>query len=235
MTIFGAIILGLVEGVTEFLPVSSTGHLLITEHLLKVRSLGAPWRSWGYLEFTLRQSAFTTVAISATGYSVRELGSDFFFGFGRLLLVCLMLIGGCVGSTAGGLKVLRLAVLHRIVWRQIRRLSAPLRAVLPLALEGRRIEEEEVQRITALAFALVLLALVGGAATAFGTYLPAFNALSAMCSAVGNIGPCLLSPAELPTLPAVVKAVLALGMLAGRLEVFPVLLVLSREAWRRRD
>ncbi len=205
---------------------------IFVEHVLKVRSAGAPWRSWSYLEYTLRQSAFTTVAISATGYSVRELSSHFFFGFARQLLVFLMLVGGCVGSTAGGIKVLRIVVLSRIVGRQILRLSAPQHAVFPLVLEGRRIDEEEVQRITALAFGVVALALLGGALTAFATYLPTFRALSGMCSAVGNIGPCLIPARQIAGLPVVVKALYALGMLAGRLEIFPVLIVLSREAWR---
>jgi trk system potassium uptake protein TrkH len=208
--------------------------LVAAEHVLKVRSAGAPWRSPEYLEFVARQSAFSTVAMSATGYVSRDLNGHFFFGLARLAFIVLMVIGGCTGSTAGGLKVLRVLVLQQTVWRRVRRIHAPQRAVNPLVLDGRRIDEAQVDQIAGLLYVVAGLVLLGGALTALFTHHGPFEALSGMASAVGNIGPCFLTADQIIALPWAVKGVYILGMLAGRLEVFPVLMVFSRSAWRRR-
>lgn len=208
--------------------------LVAAEHVLKVRSAGAPWRSSEYIEFVARHSVFGTVAMSATGYVSRDLNGHFFFGLARLTFVVLMLVGGCTGSTAGGIKVLRLVVLRQIVWRRVLRIYAPQRAVAPLVIDGRRIDESEVDRTAGLFCVFVGIVLLGALLTALFTHHGPFESLSGMASAVGNIGPCFLTVDEIIALPWAVKSVYIVGMLAGRLEVFPVLMVFSRSAWRRR-
>jgi trk system potassium uptake protein TrkH len=142
-----------------------------------------------------------------------------------------MVVGGCTGSTAGGVKVLRIVVLHRVILRRVRSLYTPQRAVSPLMLDGRRIDEGEVERIAGVFFVFLGLVLGGAALTALLTPHGPFESLSGMASAVGNVGPCFLTSEEIRALPWIVKGVYVLGMLAGRLEIFPVLVVFSRKAW----
>jgi len=90
----------------------------------------------------------------------------------------------------------------------------------------------EIKRITGLFFGWLFLILVGGFVTAFFTDLGSWASFSGMFSAVGNIGPCYISVQKMSELPATVKLTYIFGMLAGRLELLPILLIFSPKAWR---
>ena len=187
---------------------------------------------------TFRDSLFQVVSlVTTTGFATRNIATDF-GPAAMLVFLLLMFIGGCVGSTSGGVKVLRIGVLLKMVSRQIRRLTYGPAAVQPLIVDGEIVDDEEIKRIAALFFAwVVLLAFgslvtallpVGGAPSAQG----ALASASGMFSALGNIGPCFIETAEMATLHWGVKIVYILGMLAGRLEILPLLLLLSPRTWR---
>ena len=93
--------------------------------------------------------------------------------------------------------------------------------------------EAEIKRITGLFAGWLLLILIGGGITALFANLDGWQSFSGMFSAVGNIGPCYFSVQQMSELPAIVKLTYIFGMLAGRLEILPVLLVFSPKAWRR--
>ena len=78
----------------------------------------------------------------------------------------------------------------------------------------------------------MFLLLVGGFITALFTYLGSWEAFSGMFSAVGNIGPCYMSVQEMSALPAIVKITYIFGMLTGRLEILPILLIFNYKAWK---
>ena len=143
-----------------------------------------------------------------------------------------MLIGGCVGSTGGGIKVLRIAVLLKAFTGQIRRARLPRKAVSELVIENMIFSAQEFKRITGLFGGWLFLIIVGGAVTAFFTDLGSLESISGMFSAVGNIGPCYISVQQMSELPAIVKLTYIFGMLAGRLEILPILLVFNYRAWR---
>jgi trk system potassium uptake protein TrkH len=99
-------------------------------------------------------------------------------------------------------------------------------------IDKRTVPEDEIHRIGALFFTWMALILVGGAITALLSSQGPLKSLSGMFSAVGNIGPCYISGPDMIAIHPVVKVTYILGMLAGRLEILPVLLLFSRKAWR---
>jgi trk system potassium uptake protein TrkH len=103
--------------------------------------------------------------------------------------------------------------------------------VRALRIDDAVVEHEEIQRAGALFFAWVALIAIGGIATAALTRHGALESFSGMVSAVSNIGPCYISATGLMQLPASVKLIHIFGMLAGRLEILPVLMLFNRRAW----
>jgi len=104
--------------------------------------------------------------------------------------------------------------------------------VVPVVVDGEVIDAEEVRRIAALFFAWILLLAIGAAVTALHSRLGALESASGMFSALGNIGPCYISVGDMVALHPLVKLTYILGMLAGRLEILPILLLFSPRTWR---
>jgi len=172
-------------------------------------------------------SIFTT-----TGFATRDIGTSYFPEAAKLIFLGLMLVGGCVGSTAGGVKVLRVAILWKMVGRQLRRLIYGPDTIHPIVVDGEVVREEELRRVGALFFAWIGLLGLGAFVTALLSGHGALASASGMFSAIGNIGPCYIPAAEMPTLPAAVKITYIVGMLAGRLEILPLLLLINPRTWR---
>jgi trk system potassium uptake protein TrkH len=170
--------------------------------------------------------------LTTTGFGTRDIGSDYFPALSRQLFLVMMVIGGCVGSTGGGFKVMRVVVLERLMNREIFKLRVPGRAVTSLVIDGKPVSAEESHRIAALFFSWVALLVAGGGLTALFSNQDALASLSGMFSALGNIGPCYISVEDMIRISPVVKITYIFGMLAGRLEILPVLLLFSRQAWR---
>ena len=145
----------------------------------------------------------------------------------QLVLLALMVVGGCAGSTSGGIKVMRMRVLGLTMLRSVQHTQTP-RAVIPIRL-GRDVVSERVVSRVAGFFLLHFLLVIGGllAVTALGGDLE--SSLGAVVSALGNMGPALgeAGPASNYAVafsqPA--RLVLALLMVIGRLELFPILLL----------
>ncbi len=144
----------------------------------------------------------------------------------QLILVGLMVVGGCAGSTSGGIKVMRMRVLGLTMLRSIRYTQTP-RAVIPIRLGSETVREAVVARAAGF-FLLHFLLVLGGllAVTSLGGDLE--TSLGAVFSALGNMGPALgeagptSNYAVAFSQPA--RLVLALLMVIGRLEIFPILL-----------
>ncbi len=190
--------------------------------------------SWlGEIEYHLRTVAFQVISIiTTTGFATKDIGSPYFGPLARQLFLVMMVIGGCVGSTGGGFKVLRTAIMLKAVRREIFRLRAPRSAVSNVVVDGKTVSIEEIRRVGGLFFAWMLLLAIGGGITALFSGLSGFSSFSGICSALGNIGPCYISVTEMAKLHPIIKLTYIFGMLAGRLEIFPVLLLFSRRAWR---
>jgi trk system potassium uptake protein TrkH len=179
-----------------------------------------------------RYSIFQTTSIlTTTGFGTKDIAGSYFGSAARLIFLSLMVVGGCIGSTGGGVKVLRVGVLLKMLRRQVLKIVYPGRVIVPLTLDGTSVDHEELRRVSALFFAWILLLFAGGLITALFSNLGPVESLSGMFSALGNIGPCYISAADMAVLNPAVKITYILGMLAGRLEILPVLLLFSRKAW----
>ena len=154
----------------------------------------------------------------------------------QLMLLFLMIVGGCTGSTSGGIKVMRMQVVGLVMVRSVRQAQAP-RAVIPVRL-GRDVVSESVVSRVAGFFLLHFLLVAGGllAVTALGGDFE--SSLGAVVAALGNMGPALNEAG--PTSNYAVafsqpaRLVLALLMIIGRLEILPILLAVLPHVSRAR-
>ncbi len=186
----------------------------------------------GEVERSFRHSFFQVVSILTTsGFVTTNMNSDFFGVAAKQLFLVMMVIGGCVGSTAGGFKVLRVAILNRLMFREIFKLRTSNKASTGLIIDGKLLPEDEAHRISALFFTWMVLLVFGGLITALFSSHGPWASFSGMFSAMGNIGPCYIPAAEMIDIHPVIKITYIFGMLAGRLEILPVLLLFSRKAW----
>jgi trk system potassium uptake protein TrkH len=185
------------------------------------------------METAFRRSLFQVVSIiTTTGYATADIGGIYFGGLSRQVFLLLMVVGGCVGSTGGGLKVLRFGILWEVFAQQIRSLTMPHRASRPVVIDGEIIKDEEIRRVAALFFMWLTLLALGALITDALSDLGALEGASGMFSALGNIGPCYIDTPTMQALPWGVKCTYILGMLAGRLEIFPLLMLFTPSSWR---
>ncbi len=152
----------------------------------------------------------------------------------RLLLVLLMFVGGCAGSTGGSMKNVRLMILLKLTVREVRRFLHP-QAVFAIRLGRRPIEHTTAANIAAFFIAFVgIFALGTLAMTLFTPDLE--TAAGATIATLGNIGPGLAGVGATQTyaeIPAAGQALLTFFMLLGRLELYTVLVLLTPAFWRR--
>lgn len=208
--------------------------LICIERLIRIESIqiSGNARVWSHAEETVRTILFQVVAIiTTTGFGTQDISSPFFGEVARQLFLMMMVIGGCVGSTGGGFKVLRVVILGKLIDREVYRSRTPRRAVSTVVVDGSPVSSDEIQRVSGLFFMWIVLIIIGGAITAFLTHLGGYEALSGMFSAMGNIGPSFISVETMAQFNPVVKITYIMGMLAGRLEILPVLLLFSPRAW----
>ncbi|MCL6635824.1 MAG: TrkH family potassium uptake protein, partial [Peptococcaceae bacterium] len=179
-----------------------------------------------------RASLFTVSSIiTTTGFVTADF--DRWPEFSKFVLLVLMFIGGCAGSTGGAVKNVRVLILFKSASRQILRLLHP-QAVVPVRLGREVVPEAVVDNVQAFFF---LYFLIFAAATAYisSLGLDLVSALSAVAATLGNVGPGLglVGPmTNYAALPDSGKVVLALCMLLGRLEIYTVLVVVSVKFWR---
>ena len=182
----------------------------------------------------LRRSAFNVISVmTGTGYATED-----FSGWGggtTALLFLLMFVGGCSGSTTGGLRIFRIQVMLALVAAQLRKVAQP-RLVSPPRLAGRRISEDTLRPVLCIAaLFLVTVTVLAGFLSVLG--LDRLTALSAAASAVAVVGPGL-GPVVGPggtyaPLPEAAKWALSAGMLLGRLEFLTALVMFAPGFWRR--
>lgn len=193
-------------------------------------------------EETLRHSAFQAASImTTTGYASTDF--DRWSSTAKLILLMLMFLGGSAGSTAGSIKLVRTLLIFKLMLREIRRLLHP-QAVIPIRLGERVIGEEALRGIMVFAILYVTIFVVGSIVLMLdvervggvgGRPLPVLDAVSAVAASLGNVGPGfgMVGPmASYAPLPETSKLFLTLLMWIGRLEVFPVLALLTRSYWR---
>jgi len=185
------------------------------------------------LEETIRHAAFQVGSIiTTTGYSTVDF--DQWPSFSKTILLCLMVIGACAGSTGGGLKVARLMLLLKSLRRNIRQSLNP-RKVQVIRNNRSVVDEKVLDNTNAYLAAYVVIIFVIFVIISLDGFSVGTN-FSAVLSTFNNIGPGLEAVGPMCNFSGysdLSTFVLALGMLAGRLEIFPILVLLSRSTWKR--
>jgi trk system potassium uptake protein TrkH len=193
------------------------------------------WSLGNGLEERIREAAFTGVTmVTGTGYATVDWAA---WVPGLLLAILVfMFFGGMAGSTAGAIKTYRLGILYKTIGTSLQRIVYP-RVVSVQRFEGKHVEPRLVHGVVAFFVLYIGFFVAGSILLAF--FEPALDIVtigSASASAIGNIGPALgdLGPsATFAGLGADSKLMLSLLMVIGRLEIYPVVILLTHRWWRR--
>lgn len=183
---------------------------------------------------SVHHAAFQVVSImTTTGYGTVDF--EQWPAFSKAILLSLMFIGASAGSTGGGLKVSRVLLLMKSIRRTIRKTLHP-RRVQPVYMDGRAVSEEVCDNVNAyLAIYCVILVLSFAIISVDGFSIG--TNFSAVASCFNNIGPgfeLVGATQNFSIYSDLSKIILSLDMLLGRLEIFPLLLLLSPDTWSRR-
>ena len=186
------------------------------------------------MDFTaaVRFAIFQVTSLSTTGF----VSADFetWPTFSKLLLLLLMAIGGCAGSTASGIKVARIVLLVRNARAVILQKLNPHR-VVDISLGGAHVDSAMLLRVGTFFFLYLTIIFVTAFLLTMDGLLP-FDAVAVAITTLGNIGPAfgiVSATSTYAPLSDFVKVVLCLSMLLGRLEIFTLLILLRPSFWRK--
>ena len=143
------------------------------------RRSGSDWRRISGITLFQVVSILTT-----TGFGTRDIATPYFGEAARQLFLVMMVIGGCVGSTGGGIKVLRVVILNKLIRREVFRLRVPSNAITTIVVDGKVIELDEIRRVAALFSCWMILLVFGGMVTEFLSHHSGYAAYSGMFSAM---------------------------------------------------
>lgn len=193
----------------------------------------------GSFEEQLRTGLFQAISIiTTTGFASVDFNQ--WDDLLKFMLLMLMFFGGCAGSTGGSMKVVRSMLSFKFILREIRKAVHPS-AVIPIRLRRRVISEDALSGIMAFSVLYVTTFIIGSALFLLDAYLEGnpvtvLEGVSIVASSLGNVGPAfgvagpMASYADLSILS---KELLIVLMWAGRLELFPVIVLMTRSYWKR--
>lgn len=182
---------------------------------------------------SISQSAFQVVTLmTTTGYATADF--DLWPYLSKLVLILVMFVGGCAGSTAGGVKVSRVVILFKGLKRELRRILHT-REVRPLTLERERVAEGTVSSVNVFFFAYIVILLVCALIVSLDE-VDFTTAFTAALTTISNVGPgfALVGPTcNFAFLSSLSKIALTITMLLGRLEIMPLLVLLFPSVWKK--
>ncbi|MBP3684072.1 MAG: TrkH family potassium uptake protein [Oscillospiraceae bacterium] len=189
---------------------------------------------YGTLEETVRHAAFQVASIvTTTGYATTDF--DLWPSFSKTILLCLMVVGASAGSTGGGLKVARVLLLFKGLRRNIRQMMNPRKVEL-VRNNGQTVDEKVLANTNAYFSAYIIIIFAVFAVISLDGFSTGTN-FSAVLACFNNIGPGLEAVGPTCNFSAysnLSKLVLSWAMLAGRLEIFPVLVLFAPRTWKQR-
>ena len=183
---------------------------------------------------SMRFAAFQVSSImTTTGYATADFNS--WPDFSRGILIILMFIGGCAGSTAGGLKVSRIVILEKIMKRELRRILHP-RSVKAIRFEGKTVDSSTLNGVS-IYFAIYMCCV--GVLFLIINFEPfdLITNFTAVATCFNNVGPGfgLVGPAgNFSAFSPLAKIVLSVAMLLGRLEIYPLIIAATPSTWIKR-
>lgn len=190
-------------------------------------------RVYGSILESLRHASFhVSSIITTTGYSAADF--NLWTSFSKSILVLLMFTGACAGSTSGGIKSIRIVILLKTIRRDIAKIIHP-RSVYTIKVDGKIVDDDILSGVMTFFFAFIaIFALSVLAVSLDGNGM--ISNFTAVASCIGNIGPGLgiVGPmSNFSGYSILSKLVLSFCMLAGRLEIFPILLLFAPTFWKR--
>ena len=183
---------------------------------------------------SLRYASFQVASImSTTGFATADF--NLWPVATRMLILLLMFIGSCAGSTAGGMKVCRIGMLVKQGLRDVRHVFQP-RKITVVRFEGKGVDEMILKQIAVFAFVYVAMVLLGGFLVSLEGLYDVETNLTAALTCVSNVGPGLGSVGPVENFAGYgpfATIILSLLMLAGRLELFPILALFHPAIWKK--
>jgi len=184
--------------------------------------------------YSIRLAAFNITSI-LTGTGFTSVNYNMWGSFGLVIMIIIMFIGGCAGSTTGGIKIFRLQLLFRGSKTQIRKLTQP-HGVFITSFNNKTVTDETFNSIMGFFFMYILIFILAAISLSFFN-LDFLTSFSAAASAISNVGPGLgpiIGPnSNYSALPEGAKWILSFTMLVGRLELFTFLVLLSTSFWKK--
>lgn len=191
------------------------------------------YRYYPTLESAFRHAVFQVAAImSTTGFVTADF--NLWPEFSKTILFCLLFLGACGGSTAGGIKISRLIILLKMVLREIRHIVHP-RSVNLIKLDGYKIDSEVVRSVSSFII-LYILILLGSFILISLNNFDFITNITAVTTCLSNVGPGLNVEGPIENMAFFSnysKLILCADMLLGRLEIFPLIMLFAPSIWRK--
>lgn len=188
--------------------------------------------TYGSFGKSLQYASFQTASVlTTTGFATADFA--LWPAFSKNALFLLMFVGGCSGSTGGGLKVVRIVTLIKLAFNEMKQMVYP-QGVFPLKMNGLIMRKEIVYPIAGFFFLYIFLLLAISLSVASGGY-DILTSFTTALATLGNIGPGfgLIGPSlNYSFFPAYIKWILSVAMMLGRLEIYTVLILLTPKLWR---
>ena len=182
----------------------------------------------------IRDGMFQVLAIiTTTGYATANFNN--WPEFGRMLLLVLMFVGGSAGSTSGGIKIVRITLIFKMIGRKFKKFINPRRVTV--VRMGEEVITESMLNTVAMFFSAYLLIFIIGALIIVGLGIDMVTGISAAATTIGNVGPGLglVGPAEnFRSIPIYGRFVLAILMWIGRLEIFTAIVLFNPSLYKKR-
>jgi len=190
------------------------------------------FRSYGKFGMSLRDAYFQVTSImTTTGYATADF--DQWSTFAKAILFVLMFMGGCAGSTAGGIKSIRILILFKLVKREIAKIFHP-RAVISIKVGGNPVSDDTISAIMSFVLLYIIIFLLGTIIVSLEG-IGLVSSLSSVAATLSNIGPGfeVIGPTQsYNEFSSISKWIFSLFMLLGRLEFFTIIALLAPKSWK---
>ena len=213
------------EELWAYLGIVGVSIAIITGNILKI---------YGTVAHAFRYASFQVGSIiTTTGFATADY--DQWPELSKSILLALMFVGACAGSTGGGIKVSRLLIIAKSIRREVRKMLHP-NAVTIIKVNGKKIGQDTLKNVNLYLTCYIIIMIVSILLVSIDNFDFA-TTFSGVLTTMSNVGPGIskVGPVmNFHSFSAVSKLVFCFDMLIGRLEIFPYLLLLSPELWRRR-
>lgn len=213
------------EELRYYLLIILSAFILITVNIISLNG--------GDIILSVRQSAFQVSSIvTSTGFATVDF--NFWPTLSKLIIVMLMFVGAMAGSTGGGIKTVRIVIMLKAIKREINKIVHPKR-VNSVKIDGKTVDEDIIHGVFLFIGAYIIISLIAIFIISFDNF-DVVTTVTSVITTMSNIGPGLevVGPAgNFAAFSPLSKLVLSFCMLAGRLEIYPMLIMFSPSIWRK--